>query len=146
MILVSWGLVIVLVSRAARERKVGPAVVRVRGNSTLRPVLLALCTGLALVVVRVPDFPVLPSLMTLGMSAALVLLSPSISDRVVGESGVSHGWTTFGYEEIESWSLARGALRFRFGGIWREIELPQDKQLRVRSLLSRQAGSREEVN
>jgi hypothetical protein len=143
LILVSWGLVIALVTRATRDRKVGEAVHQVRGHSWMRPIMLAACTGLVVVLVRVPDFPVVPSIAALGLSAVLTLICPARSDRAVGESGLAHGWTGCTYGEVESWSFARGELRFQHAGAWHVIEVPQEVRARALRLLMKQAGGRQ---
>jgi hypothetical protein len=143
MAMVSWGLVLVVLARTARERKIGPGLFAYRARSPLLPALLALHTGLLFVVFRVPDYPVFPAAATLSMGMLLAWLAPGFGDRIFGENGLGHGWFAVRWDELQAWRLEGTRFVFQHQGRWEQLEIPVEQRARLRMILSRQPGRAE---
>jgi hypothetical protein len=140
MAMVSWGLVLVVLARTARERKIGPSLFAYRSRSRLLPALLALHTGLLVVVFRLPDYPVFPAAATLVMGMLLAWLAPGLGDRIFGENGLGHGWFAVRWDELGACRLEGTRFVFQYQGRWEQLEVPVEQRARLRLILSRQLG------
>ena len=142
-LLVLTGLGIVTAVRLSRDPKVGAPILVVHDSAGVKPVLLALETGLLLVSLVADPFPTTHAAFVLLGAMLLTALSPGVGDRACGEDGVFHGWHGVRYADLEAWRLTGDHLRFQVRGEWSAVAVPRDRQARVRGILERIAGDRE---
>ena len=73
------------------------------------------------------------------LSVAAVVLATHPEDGACGTEGVRSGSWSHAYGDLEEWRLTGDHLRFRFGGVWRAVALPQALHGEVRGLLETKA-------
>jgi len=137
------GMAVAVITRSARSRKVGEVFFERREPRAMRPVMLAVLTGLAIVAVRMPEFPTPQAVMTLVLGAILVAVLPDSGDRACGDRGVVSGWRTVEYSGIEEWRLTGEHLRIRIQGEWTAVDVPSEARQRLRSTLEKLVPERE---
>lgn len=134
----------VCVSNVARRRaKVGAPIAVARPWRAAKLALLGGYVVLLAALLFQRDLSPLPVVIVVGLSAALVALTPGFHDAICGEEGVQRGWHARRFEELEEWRLIGDHLRFRLFGEWTSVPLPAALHPRIREKLLALAAERE---
>ena len=142
-VVATTGMVVAIVTRSSRARSVGAVLFERREPRALCPVLLAILCGLAIVALRMPEFPTAEAVMTLLLGAILVVVIPDPTDRACGDKGVVSGWTTVEYTAVAEWRLTGQHLRFRVAEEWTAVEVPRESRQKLRTTLENLIPERE---
>jgi hypothetical protein len=139
------GLMGVLALRAQSAERLGATLHHAPDGRTARrrsPARVGLAL-LAVVAVVTPGVSTLFALWVLAGAAALLLLSPSASDTVVGSRGVRAGFLAYPMERLDEWRLTGEHLRWRIGERWYACALPMEHHEETRAYLQALAPERE---